>query len=456
LSKTDQYPDFESAKEFVLDLLEERLAPDLTYHSIAHTRDEVVPAVERYMGMESIEGEQALLLLTAAWYHDTGFTVRYENHEKESVSIARKVLPGYGYSANQVKQISRLIQATKMPQSPSNNLERILADADLDILGSSDYMRRNLDLRRELAVYQQAIPLDEWYTLQLELLESHVYFTRKARLFRNPGKLHNRTEIQKIIDHQSRLSPEDGEKLVILKSVSIFSQTPPNQLEEVLPLLQECRFDPGETIIKKGELGTSMYIVASGRVEVRDEELVLNHLQRYDIFGEMAALDPEPRSASVSAVEETYLYRLNQPELYELIQSNSGVATGIIRVLSQRMRNRMRNALQDHEYIQQFTRVIAAASAVEAGIYEPEMLDEVAARKDDLGSLGRVFQDMVRSIGEREGFLKKQVSELRIQVDRQKQARQVAEITESEYFQELRRQVEGLRSSMSDRKSRDF
>jgi hypothetical protein len=73
----------------------------------------------------------------------------------------------------------------------------------------------------------------------------------------------------------------------------------------------------------------------------------------------------------------------------------------------------------------------------------------VAARTDELGHLARVFQRMVREVYQREQRLKQQVAELRIEIDEVKQARQVAEITETEYFQNLRQKAQQLRSNRS-------
>ncbi len=92
---------------------------------------------------------------------------------------------------------------------------------------------------------------------------------------------------------------------------------------------------------------------------------------------------------------------------------------------------------QEVEYLQQVARVTAAAAAVETGQYAPSSLDEVAARPDALGQLGRVFQRMAREVYAREQSLKQQVQELRIQIDEATKAREVAEITETEYFRDL-------------------
>jgi two-component system, cell cycle response regulator len=102
---------------------------------------------------------------------------------------------------------------------------------------------------------------------------------------------------------------------------------------------------------------------------------------------------------------------------------------------------------QEVEYLQQVARVTAAAAEVESGECTLASLDEVAARPDELGQLGRVFQRMAREVYAREQSLKQQVQELRIQIDEAKKAREVAEITESDYFRDLKERARHLRKS---------
>lgn len=97
------------------------------------------------------------------------------------------------------------------------------------------------------------------------------------------------------------------------------------------------------------------------------------------------------------------------------------------------------------EYLQQVERVTGAAAAVEQAAFDPRSLDGVAARADALGQLARVFQRMAREVRAREERLQREVRELRIEIDENRQARKVAEITESAYFQRLRGQAVDLR-----------
>ena len=190
-----------------------------------------------------------------------------------------------------------------------------------------------------------------------------------------------------------------------------------------------------------------MYIIAEGRVRVHDGERTLNELGKWAVFGEMAVLDPEPRMASVTALTDMHLFRLDREPLYVLMASHVEVVQGIIHILSQYVRARVRDMVEDYKYMRQFARVTAAAAAVEAGVYTPESLDEVAQRTDQLGQLARVFQRMAREVYAREQRLIEQIQELRIEIDETRQARQVAEITETDYFQELRNKARGLRKN---------
>jgi AAA family ATP:ADP antiporter len=133
------------------------------------------------------------------------------------------------------------------------------------------------------------------------------------------------------------------EKVITLKTVSIFAGTPDEILAEVASLLEEVALVEGETIFEKGDAGDSMYIIVDGQVRVHDGGRTLNYLGEGDVFGEMAVLDPEPRLASVTAVQDTRLFRLDQEPFYELMDDRIEVARGIIRVLSQHLRARVRD-----------------------------------------------------------------------------------------------------------------
>jgi DNA-binding response OmpR family regulator len=107
-------------------------------------------------------------------------------------------------------------------------------------------------------------------------------------------------------------------------------------------------------------------------------------------------------------------------------------------------RKRLRD--QEIDYLHQVGRVTAAAAAIQANSFQLDSLDEVAGRSDELGQLAQVFQVMARQVYAREQHLQRQVLQLRIEIDQARKAREVADITESNYFQQLLGKAEELRN----------
>ena len=182
---------FQQAKQYAFGRLERELSPNLVYHGLRHTRDEVVPWAEKLGPLEGISGEALDLLRTAAWFHDIGFVEGPANHELVSIRIAMEVLPGFGYTPAGIEVIRGAILATILPQAAITPIEKILADADLNVLGSTNFQTRSNDLRQERALYGIDFTDVEWYQGQLKFLEDHDYFTQSAYTLLNPQKLLN-------------------------------------------------------------------------------------------------------------------------------------------------------------------------------------------------------------------------------------------------------------------------
>ncbi len=129
------------------------------------------------------------------------------------------------------------------------------------------------------------------------------------------------------------------EKVIILKSVNLFSKIPESTLLSIATQLREVQYDEGQTIITQGDLGTSMYILVRGAVEVIINDHVIATQREIDIFGELAALDPEPRSATIKTTQETLVFEISSTLIYNLISEYPSVARGIIKILCNRIRD---------------------------------------------------------------------------------------------------------------------
>jgi CRP-like cAMP-binding protein len=98
----------------------------------------------------------------------------------------------------------------------------------------------------------------------------------------------------------------------------------------------------GDYIFREGDLGTEMYILNEGKVEilnqVGDEEQLLAVLEKGDFFGEMSVLEDLPRAASARALTDVRLLQINGSTFDQLLQGNPEIAVRMMRKLSRRLR----------------------------------------------------------------------------------------------------------------------
>lgn len=174
-------------KNFVISLLKDNLPDTYYYHNYKHTLYVIEKALEIGTS-EGCSAEELELIHTAALWHDTGYIRTYKNHEEESCLLARDYLPGFGYSPEYVEKVCSMIMATKIPQFPKNKLEEILADADLEYLGSDSFKSKADDLFREMQSLNAQLTIDKWNKLQISFLENHHYFTTFCKQYKERVK----------------------------------------------------------------------------------------------------------------------------------------------------------------------------------------------------------------------------------------------------------------------------
>jgi len=134
------------------------------------------------------------------------------------------------------------------------------------------------------------------------------------------------------------------EKVITLKAVEMFARTPEDVLADVAALAEEVRFKAGDAIFAKGDAGESLFVIVQGEVKVHDGEQILTRLKDKSVFGELAVLDPEPRSASITAITDTHLLRLDREAFLELMAGNMEVVRGVLAVLCDRIREKLLEA----------------------------------------------------------------------------------------------------------------
>jgi len=132
-----------------------------------------------------------------------------------------------------------------------------------------------------------------------------------------------------------------------LGKVPLFAGLPPPEMERLGALVRARRYRRGEVIFLEGDAGSSLCIIAIGRVRIvlsgaDGREVVLNVYGPGDFFGEFALLDGEPRSADAIAQEPCLLYWLTRNDFLAFLESHPRAASTLLAVLSRRLRHTTR------------------------------------------------------------------------------------------------------------------
>lgn len=196
------------AEEYVVDMLKKGLSADHKYHDLAHTlavRKSALQLAEAYR----LSDEEKEILELAALFHDTGFTIQYDQHEEKSKLIAEEFLKAQGVSQEKIDKIKQLIEVTKVTVEPKTLMEKLLKDADFNNL-SGDYLSKSDALRHEWKVFCGK-EMDEaaWVENNLNFWKNHKFYTGEG--LANYGKEKRKTLKQlKKIKQGFQNNQEDG------------------------------------------------------------------------------------------------------------------------------------------------------------------------------------------------------------------------------------------------------
>jgi len=134
-----------------------------------------------------------------------------------------------------------------------------------------------------------------------------------------------------------------SDKLMALRAIFLFRHLSYKELVTILGILTVRSYQAGEDVVVEGELGDELFVVLTGAVAVKKEGKVLAVLKKAKHFGEMALMDKEPRSASVTAAEPSKLMVINRKDFMSLVQREPSIGVKLlwsfVQVLSQRLRD---------------------------------------------------------------------------------------------------------------------
>ncbi len=184
------------AEAYITEQLRQHLSPTLFYHGLHHTLDVTEQALDLARAEGITDPESLEILQTAALFHDSGFMTTYTGHEAAGCELARAVLPGMEYTAEQIERICECIMATKIPQVAPSHLAQILCDADLDYLGRDDFYPISASLLAELQARNLMPTQRAWDEVQVKFLSAHQYLTATGQQRRQAAKQERIEEIK--------------------------------------------------------------------------------------------------------------------------------------------------------------------------------------------------------------------------------------------------------------------
>jgi len=172
--------------------------------------------------------------------------------------------------------------------------------------------------------------------------------------------------------------------VVAIESSKLFSRLPATALQQLRAAAAEKTFADSQLIFKEGDPGDGLYVVKSGTVEisaeVRDgQRQVLSALPPGEIFGEMAVVDQQPRSACASARGNTSVYFLPREPFYDVIRRFPEAAILMMQEISGRLREFNRTYLREVLQAERMAVVGRFASAIVHDLKNPLTIISIAS-----------------------------------------------------------------------------
>jgi CRP-like cAMP-binding protein len=133
------------------------------------------------------------------------------------------------------------------------------------------------------------------------------------------------------------MAPQDP-KLALLKSIPLFARLGSRELERLGQLFDEVDVPAGKVLMRQGQTGGEMFVVAGGRLAVERNGAHVADRGPGDVVGEIALLSEGPRTATVTATEPSRLFVLGHREFHTLMDEQPGIRLQILDGLAHRIR----------------------------------------------------------------------------------------------------------------------
>jgi hypothetical protein len=247
-----------------------------------------------------------------------------------------------------------------------------------------------------------------------------------------------------------------------LRQVYIFGRVSDETLVRMAAAMETRQYDAETILFHKGDPGDEMFIVQEGAVAIFEpsekapgKERPLRIFRTGETFGEMALIDLQPRTLSARALQPTCTLVLGGDDFRRLLHDHA-VALAVMASLNDRIRYTTdflgevrewmgRMASGQYETGRFFSDMQHWVQQVAQGEYEETPAARARYRDRTLATLAADFARMATQVRKREDALREEIAQLKIEIDQTKRKRQVSEITESDFFQDIQARAKDMR-----------
>jgi len=247
-----------------------------------------------------------------------------------------------------------------------------------------------------------------------------------------------------------------------LREIYMFGRLSDETLAEIAAILEVRQFDTGQILFHKGDPGNKLFIVREGSVAIFEpsedkpgEERPLRIFRAGEPFGEMALIDFQPRVLSARAMQPTQVLALNGDDFRRLLHDHT-LALGVMASLNDRIRYTTdflgevrqwigRIAAGQYETARFLNDMQRWVKQVAEGEYQPPEKAGGSYRDRTIATLAAEFAHMAAQVREREDALRREIAQLKIEIDETQRKRQVDEITDSDFFKDIKSRAKDLR-----------
>ncbi len=248
----------------------------------------------------------------------------------------------------------------------------------------------------------------------------------------------------------------------LIKSLArqpLFKTTPEDVLGKLAGRVEVRTLNDKEVLIQKGQPSNSLFIIRRGWVKIvgqdsEGREVTLNHIGPGQVIGEMSFIDKTPRSNTAICIKMAEVMEIQYDDILQLIHKHPSLAISLL----QEMSDRIRFANAYIEETVQWCRHIANGDYdfVQEQVEQTQstVIDITRSDHARASAFLSVFFKMVEGVREREDNLKQQVQQLTIQIDETKRQQSVQELTDTNFFADLKAAAKKLRQERKDKKKK--